>query len=280
MPEMVEFCGRRFRVANRVIKTCSYTEAGTNMRAFRVEDVVTLEGLRCSGAEHDGCAKGCVIFWRAGWLRKIEDAAEKDSPPLFDFTRLIARLRTRTGPTKYFCQASELLRATRPMPRMERLSKCLSEVRAGNCTYFQMARRLSVWLYWRIRRLFLGDFARGPNRSTPVQALNLRNGQLVQVKAMREIRQTMDAAGCNRGLHFSPDMRRLCGKTQCVDRRLDRMIVDGSGDMKQMPNTVFLEGSTCGCSHVAFGGCSRDEFLYWREIWLRPADGAQQEDKA
>jgi len=25
MPEMVEYCGKRFRVAKRVVKTCSYT---------------------------------------------------------------------------------------------------------------------------------------------------------------------------------------------------------------------------------------------------------------
>jgi hypothetical protein len=32
---------------------------------------------------------------------------------------------------------------------------------------------------------------------------------------------------------------------------------------------VYLEGSMCGCAHVAFGGCPRGEFSYWREIWLR-----------
>ena len=57
MPEMVEFCGKRFRVAKRVVKTCSYTGSGTNMRRFRADDVFTLEDIRCSGAEHDGCPK-------------------------------------------------------------------------------------------------------------------------------------------------------------------------------------------------------------------------------
>jgi hypothetical protein len=39
--------------------------------------------------------------------------------------------------------------------------------------------------------------------------------------------------------------------------------------MRQMRNTVYLAGSHCGCSQAAFGGCTRGEFCYWREIWLR-----------
>ena len=69
MPEMLEFCGRRFRVSKRVVKTCYYgTSSG--MRKFPAEDVVLLEGLRCSGVEHDGCQKACTIFWREAWLRR------------------------------------------------------------------------------------------------------------------------------------------------------------------------------------------------------------------
>src|SRR5213594_4769431 len=76
MPEMVVFCGRRFQISKRVVKTCYYTKAGSSgMRKFRTDDVVLLDGLRCSGARHDGCQKGCMIFWREAWLRKVEDAA-------------------------------------------------------------------------------------------------------------------------------------------------------------------------------------------------------------
>src|SRR6266566_7834203 len=76
MPEMIELCGKRFSVSRRVLKTC-YT--GLNlydaMRRFRGDDVVTLDGVRCSGAAHDGCQKACLIFWREAWLRKVEPAA-------------------------------------------------------------------------------------------------------------------------------------------------------------------------------------------------------------
>src|SRR5271157_3858091 len=71
MPEMADFSGKTYKVSKRVVKTCYYgTKSG--MRKFPAEDVVLLEGLRCSGAAHDGCQKACTIFWREAWLRKVE----------------------------------------------------------------------------------------------------------------------------------------------------------------------------------------------------------------
>jgi len=64
-------------------------------------------------------------------------------------------------------------------------------------------------------------------------------------------------------------MRLLCGSPRRVKQRIDKLIVDGSGEMRQLRNTVFLEGSLCSCESIALGGCARDEFVYWREIWLR-----------
>ena len=72
MPEMVAFSGRRFRVSRRVVKTC-FSGPVSAMRGFRNNDVVTLDGIRCSGQAHDGCQKACMIFWRDAWLSKVED---------------------------------------------------------------------------------------------------------------------------------------------------------------------------------------------------------------
>jgi hypothetical protein len=174
-----------------------------------------------------------------------------------------------TGPTTYFCQASELLKATKPLSRWERFGKCVSEVRAGNCSALQMLERLGIWLVWRIRRKVLGQYARGSNKSTPVESLNLQPGESIEVKSMRSIKETLNENGRNRGLYFSPDMRLLCGGRHRVKGRIDKIVVDGTGEMRQLRNTVYLEGSLCGCASTAFGGCSRSEFVYWREIWLR-----------
>ena len=72
MPEMVDYCGKRFLVSKRVVKTCYYG-VGTGMRKFSADDVVILDGVRCSGNEHDGCQKMCTIFWREAWLRKVDE---------------------------------------------------------------------------------------------------------------------------------------------------------------------------------------------------------------
>jgi hypothetical protein len=108
---------------------------------------------------------------------------------------------------------------------------------------------------------------------TPTESLNLRPGERVVVKSMDNIIETLNRTARNRGLVFFPNMRLLCGRERRVERRLDKIIVDGTGEMRQLQNTVYLEGSHCGCSDIAFGGCSRREFAYWREIWLRrPGD--------
>jgi hypothetical protein len=268
MPEMVEFCGKRFQVSRRVVKTC-FSGTISTMRGFRRNDVVTLDGLRCSGAAHDGCQKACMIFWRDAWLRKVQDASVQSKVDSGGIERLRTRLKTMTGPTTYFCQASELLKATKPLSRWERFGKCVSEVRAGNCSALQMLERLGIWLVWRIRRKVLGQYARGSNKSTPVESLNLQPGESIEVKSMRSIKETLNETGRNRGLYFSPDMRLLCGGRHRVKGRIDKIVVDGTGEMRQLRNTVYLEGSLCGCASTAFGGCSRSEFVYWREIWLR-----------
>src|SRR5579863_7712263 len=66
MPEMLEFCGKRFRVVRRVLKTCAYGTDST-MLAFNTQDVVVLDAVRCSGGDHDACPKHCLIFWREAW---------------------------------------------------------------------------------------------------------------------------------------------------------------------------------------------------------------------
>jgi hypothetical protein len=266
MPEMIPFCGERFRVSRRAVKTCWYGH-GSGMRRFREEDVVLLDGVRCSGADHDGCQKACNIFWREAWLRKIENS-ETTSPPKNATERLRARLKTVTVPNKYFCQSSEILNATVELSKIERFSKCVDEVQSGNAGIFEILRRIGVWTFWKSRRVFSGPFAKGKNQVTPAQSLNLQPGESVEVKSLDSIRETLDEKAHNRGLFFTPSMSLLCGQRRKVDRRIEKIIVDGTGEMRCLRNTVFLEGELCECSCVAFGGCPRGEFSYWREIWL------------
>jgi hypothetical protein len=274
MPEMVDFCGKRFRVSKRVVKTCYYGP-GSGMRKFPAEDVVLLEGLRCSGDAHDGCQKACNIFWREAWLRKVEgpDTTTANADP--EGSRwLRVRLKTSTGPKIYFCQASEILNATSELSHWERFGKCFSDVRAGNSGVLEMAQSIAIWLFWKIRKAVFGVYARGNKKFTPVESLNLQSGEWVEIKPVKSIAETLNQSGHNRGLYFTPAMGLSCGDKYRVERKPEKIIVDGTGEMRQLRNTVFLEGSYCGCSCVAFGGCPRGEFAYWREIWLRRVSAA------
>jgi hypothetical protein len=120
-----------------------------------------------------------------------------------------------------------------------------------------------------------GIYSRGSGKSTPVDSRNLQLGEWVKIKSIEGIIETLNERGLNRGLYFSPDMRLFCGRRHQVKVRIDKIIVDGTEEMRQLRNTVCLEGSTWGCAYMGFGmgGCSRCELLYWREIWLHQADG-------
>jgi hypothetical protein len=268
MPEMIEFCGRRFRVSRRVVKTC-FTGPNSSPRSFRGDDVVLLDDLRCSGAAHDSCQKACTIFWREAWLRKVEDAGVSLKVDWEGKQRLQSGLKTSTGPNTYFCQASELLRATDHLSRSQRYRSCFTEVREGNCNALEMFWSVVVWAFWKARRLFLGERHRGRNKTTPVESLSLQPGESVEVKPLESIIDTLNEKAYNRGLWFSPGMHLMCGKQARVQHRIDKIIVDGTGEMRQLRNTVRLEGSLCGCAYLTVGGCSRGEISYWREIWLR-----------
>lgn len=279
MPEMLDFCGKKFRVSKRVVKTCYYN-TGSGMRKFPAEDVVLLEGLRCSGVAHDGCQKACTIFWREAWLRRADESDTiQSSVDPEDSGRLRSRLKTSTGPTTYFCQASEILKATVELSRWERFGKCFSDIRAGNCGVLEMAQRIGIWLFWKTHKLFFGPYARGNQKSTPAESLNLQPGEWIEIKPVSAIAETLNEKGYNRGLSFTPAMGRSCGEKYRVRRKLEKIIVDGTGEMRQLHNTAFLEGSMCGCSCIAFGGCPRDEFAYWRDIWLRRDEVASEKQR-
>ena len=273
MPEMLEFCGRRFRIARRAMTICVW--GPVSPRGFRADDVVTLEGVRCAGDAHDGCQKACMIFWRDAWLRRVKDTAAQSQAHVNGNAPSQARLKTSTGPQTYYCQASELAKATDALSRSQRFGKYLGEFLAGNLNALEMARSVGIWFYWRRIRMHLGLVPHGRGRSTPTESLHLQPGEWVEVKPMRDIIKTLNEKGQNHGLYFTPDLRLSCGRRHRVQGRIDKIIMDGSGEMRRLKNTVRLDGSTCSCSYMGglgSGGCSRCEVVYWREAWLRRAD--------
>ncbi len=270
MPEMIRYCGQALQVAFRVQKTCVDGYLDT-FRAFPDDDVVFLEELRCDGADHDGCARACRLFWKDAWLIPEDEAGDPSVRAAGNATAaraLRARLKTREGEQRYFCQSSRLLHATRPVYRGERLLKIAEDIRYGNRTPSGAARQLLAALNTKLRGELYGKAPAGPNTRTPRESLGLEVGEWVEVKPYEEIVATLDGGGRNRGLVFTEEMRHFCGRRYRVERILDRMILEETGEMRELSDTVILEGVRCQCL-FAIGGCHRAETSYWREIWLR-----------
>jgi hypothetical protein len=75
MPEMLQYCGKRFRVFKRADKTCdNIGPPGFPLQwsLRQPKDAVHLAGVRCDGAEHGNCDAGCLIFWKEAWLKRAE----------------------------------------------------------------------------------------------------------------------------------------------------------------------------------------------------------------
>lgn len=282
MPEMLEHCGKRYRILRRAEKTCIEFPGGAyKVREFLHNDVVLLDELRCSGANHDGCQRLCMFFWKSAWLNQ-SGAGDFDpaSYPLHELKSLSSKLKTRGEAPRYFCQSTELKNATRAesLKPHEIIQKCFREVRTGAVGISEMLGLIAVPLYRKIRdRLFGRPRLMGDLTRTPLGSLNLQPGELVKIKSLEEMRETLDTKGRNRGLVCDIELKKFCGTTDRVKTRLEKMISEATGEMRKMEATVILEGNLCMCARV-LGGCPRMDFCYWRELWLErvePVPAAQ-----
>ena len=99
------------------------------------------------------------------------------------------------------------------------------------------------------------------------EVLNLKPGELVEVKPEQEIIATLDEKRKNKGLLWMAGMQRSCGQRFRVYKRLEIILLESTGEYRKMKNTVLLEGVMC--DGMAFNGCDRSCFHYWREAWLK-----------
>jgi len=148
------------------------------------------------------------------------------------------------------------------------------DVTSGNFTAWQVIRALFVVVYNRISRIMgRREFGsvRGTLPKTPVIALNLKPGEIVEVKTKDDISSTINVYAQNRGLTIDYEMLRHSGRHFRVMQRVDRIILETTGKMREINNTVLLEGNVCEgvCRRV----CSRASYPMWREAWLKRVNG-------
>jgi hypothetical protein len=263
IPEMLPFCGRRFRVRLRAEKTCVYP---VEIPLRRLADTVVLEGLRCDGASHGGCQLGCMLFWKERWLRKVDGPGREQGAPAVESLHL--PVTRGPDPSIYFCQATELRRATAPGEPLWYPGQYLRFLRVRTFSLPQMIGMFSRPLLRSAARAFRA--AARPARVRP-EALALEPGEWVEVRPWREILTTLDEKNELMGLAFGGEMWGYCGRRLRVHRRVERIVSETTGVVRALRDTVALEGCLCD----RYLGCARGMPLLWREGWLRRASGSR-----
>lgn len=274
MPEMVRHCGRIFRIYRRAEKSCV---EGHSLR--RLKSTVLLEGLRCDGALHDGCQRNCLFFWKEAWLEPVLDGTGEPCqvPAPEGLPDWVRALPTRDG-ERYICQSTELLNATQDLSRWN-ITHFFAEIRAGELSILMFLRILLDTGLDRLRRGFQGKrlaALSGAGKSASRGDLGLKVGEWIVVKPADEIRLTLDPNGKNLGLSFEPDMVDFTGGRFQVEFPIRKIILEQTGKMISLENTVALKG--VACDGLCTKNCPRNNTLYWREAWLKRADPPQEAD--
>ncbi len=269
MPEMLRFCGQRLRVHRRAGKTCV---EGHGLR--RMADTVLLQGSRCDGSAHDGCQRGCMVFWKEVWLQPETDEAMlavADQVSDRAARAKLAALPTRTG-DRYTCQSTALAQATSPLSKWS-FGLIGADVRLG-----ELSVGGAMGIVWRTlanlvrRKLGLHEIGAlaGAGASEPAPALGLRPGDWVRVRAADQIEATLGPNGKNRGLTFEPEMGGYVGEVFQVGQPVEKIILEETGRMVALRDTVTLNGLNCKGTCVK--NCPRANPLFWREAWLERAE--------
>ncbi len=271
MPEMVRFCGKKFRVSKRAEKTCF----GSKPR--RMGNAVHLTDVRCDGSAHDGCQSSCLLFWREDWLKRVSDPSHERAStssinyPSIDFnteSRLRTRARLQDGSVTFICQATALRQTAKEQLKLWNIGPYYRELRVGNVGWLEAKQFFWWFLAWVRWRIF--KYASNEQTTPVVEQQNISPNDLVEIRTEKEILSSLTKYGKHRGLAFSAEMLTFCGKQYRVLNKVERMIDEETGKMKVLKtNCLILDSVTCR-GHCTL--CPRANFHFWRNEWLRPVN--------
>lgn len=263
MPEMVVYCGSYVRVYRSARRTCV---VGHGFREMK--DAVFLQDARCDGNFHDHCDRACLLFWKKAWLAPAEAAPVAPSAWSAQDAAAAERLRrlpTRDG-VRYTCQSTALESATTALHRWD-VRPLLREILARELSLSDFVRIL----FRTLRRRANGGGTERQIVGVPGQksrgSLDLRRDEWVALKPIDELRKQLDEHGRNCGLNFPPTMHQAIGRSYQVAFPVRQIILEQTGMMVKLSNTVALDGLLCEGVEVA--NCPRGEYLYCRESWLK-----------
>ena len=313
MPQMFEYCGKRFKVHKSAHKTCDpiYTMASRS-----VADAVHLN-LRCDGQAYGGCQAGCLLFWKEAWLKTVSanapsdyasrgEALRNEAPAswggcteadVLKATRRDGRLDEPDDKTQFVCQNTLLPEFTKPLPWWNP-AQYVRDYTSGNVTLVELTRGVIYVLFGRrfgnrlrfIRRAYnafqkrtggvpspVGGGTIPVGEPQPTVTLSLQPGDLVRVKSHDQILATIDVRNLNRGLYFDVEMVPYCGGTYRVKARVERFLDEKTGRMKSLKTpAVILDHVSCRSRFSCRRMfCPRGIYAWWREVWLERVEEAE-----
>src|SRR5208282_2288204 len=254
---------------------------------------------------HEGCQARCLFYWKEAWLmrvdpsRPLQENSSKSASSAKSFSRedLIRATRTtgqgeNAGKVIFSCQATEVVRASTPLPWWD-VRQYYRDICWSNAGVSDVIRAMFLWAFKKALkiggyRILLGTYNRvqkmrggipypflgGNLTKTPTEELNLRAGELVQIKSYEEILATLDQSHKNRGLYFDSEMVPFCGGKYRVMDRVERIVNEKTGEMSKLPGVcIMMEGVICRSWYSDRRiSCPRSIYSYWREIWLKRTD--------
>jgi hypothetical protein len=303
MPEMFEFCGKKFQVFKRAHKTCD-----PDFRSRRIENAVHLE-TRCDGSAHGGCQAGCLLYWKDEWLTRISgntpgETGSRGKPgselisvgSAAGCTESVVRDRVQApdadgGGFSYVCQITQV-QYQAPLPWWD-LRQYIEDYTSGNITLRRLLSGTIYSMYYHVNRVpglgpatrWFYNFARPlwrgslwprttgvipEGQPTPDATLDLQPGELVRVKPHQEILQTVTTSNKNRGLWWDAELLPYCGGTFKVLKRVTNIIDERTGKMQVMKKpSIILDSVVCQSRYTKCRMfCPKNTYAYWREIWL------------
>jgi hypothetical protein len=299
MPQMFQYCGRRFEVIARAHKTCDVV-AGVGRR---MAESVHLD-IRCDGQAYGGCQAACLLFWKTAWLKPVDAVAADPGTPDVTTTSGCTEQdvwrathstnHDATGETIHHCQATCVPNFTTPLAWWD-VRQYIEDYTSGNISPRRLARgffyqayhhgtqawrhrlgRPARWVYDLFQSAIGGTpFPRKPGslpsgKPAPSDDLNLQTGELVRIKTHDEILATLTKGGTNRGLLFDKEMVPFCGTTVRVRARISIFVNERTGKLTTLKTpALILEGVWCQSRYSnkkMF--CPRALYSWWREVWL------------
>ena len=178
----------------------------------------------------------------------------------------------KSGP----CQSTEMLEASAPYPRIVtrmRLAWWYTRREGVTSALTRVAKVVAPSILCRAERANAAHRLAAMPRVD--EKLNLRPGEWVEVKSQDAILMTLDEHGKHRGLRFVPEMFDFCGRRFRVLKRVEKICIENTPDVRSISDTVLLEGGICQGGGI---GCDRACFHFWREIWLRRVSAPELAD--